>query len=74
VRAYFNRRGKEPWSIDFGPGTYEYKTAHIQLIGVTGFSKYAPEVGDNENTPTAWIEFPSSSILVMDDKILIERS
>ena len=60
IRLYFNRRGELPWSIDTGPGTEEIQTGAVVTLA-TGKTVFAPEAGDNENSPTAWIEFAETS-------------
>lgn len=56
VRLYFNKRGERPWSLDSGPGTTESTYAQVDIIGAAGVTRFEPNAGDNEKTPTAWIE------------------
>jgi hypothetical protein len=70
IRLYFNKRGGEPWSIDCGPGTPESTHGRV-LIETDGRAVYDPKAGDNQNTPTAWIEFPRGTLIERNGTALI---
>lgn len=66
-RVYFNRRGELPWSFDSGRGTEEIQVKDFTLHSISGNSKFDPSAGDNENSPTAWIEVIYSVVEVRDN-------
>jgi hypothetical protein len=63
VRVYFNKRGALPWSVDSGPGTEEFQTGASVDIRLPSRTMFDPSAGDDENTPTAWVEVKNARIL-----------
>lgn len=55
-RVYFNRWKEFPliWSVDNGTQETEQNVAEVIFDGVEGRTASGP--GDNENSPTVWIE------------------
>ena len=68
ARLYFNHRGPLPWSIDTGLQTDEYQCKHVIFDGVAGCTVYRPTVGDNQETPTAWVEFEDVQMSIVSTK------
>jgi hypothetical protein len=71
VRLYFNVAGELPWSVDNGLGTSEQNFRHVEFYQATGRTRYEPSLGDNKNTPTAWIEFDSVKLEYCYDTVII---
>lgn len=67
IRVYFNKHGDKPWSVDFGVGTKEYTVKQIFLYSVFGHTIYAPDKGDDLNTPTAFLTIKNSSFYYFKD-------
>ena len=67
LRAYFNRRGTAPWSVDSGPGTEEFQTRNIWFRASSGVLIFNPAAGDDESTPTAWISFDGLCVATIND-------
>jgi hypothetical protein len=67
IRVYFNRHGTNPWSVDFGVGTKEYIAAQVIFHNISGNTIYAPDDGDNINTPIAFIVIKNSSFTYYED-------
>jgi len=61
VRVYFNKRGGLPWSVDTGSGTEEFQTGAVN-IRCHSQTVYDTKAGDDENTPTAWLEIRDAGI------------
>lgn len=69
VRLYFNKHGKRPWSVDYGPGTEERTFQHV-TVSWTGTTVYRPGTGD-DNTPCAWIEYQGAMVIDSGDSASI---
>ena len=62
IRLYFNKKCPKPWSVDSGPGTPESNFDRV-LIETAGHTVFNAKAGDNENTPTAWVEFTYGTLI-----------
>lgn len=68
-RLYFNRRREFPfvWSVDSGPGTQEFKVKDFKLHRITGNGRFEPSMGDDKDTPTAWVEITFAVLEIKAD-------
>lgn len=70
-RVYFNRRSDYPfiWSVDDGNQSTEVKVKDV-VIKVQSCTASGP--GDNENSPTVWIEVNDACLTIRDDVAYLE--
>lgn len=68
-RVYQNQDSENPWSVDTGHGTHEYKTTAIHMSGVFAETKIHPGAA-----PSLWMEIKDAYMTEGVSAIIIEHA